>query len=195
MISMITDIKELEKYPDVMSKDQFRRACHISCRKARWLLNSGHIPCVNTGKKTRCYKVQKSDVIKFVENYRANPLLYVMPAHADKRPRKTERGYISLSGVSPAKVIRYYKSTLVNEPEVLTTKRVSELTGYSNNTVLTWRSKGELRGFGKNMIPFRFLKEDLIAFLASDYYDNLIKKSKLHIRMIKEIKRRYGGEE
>ena len=39
--------------PDVMSKDQFYKLCHISKSTARYLLQTGKVPCRYTGKKTR----------------------------------------------------------------------------------------------------------------------------------------------
>ena len=42
-----------EQYPAVISKDQLYRICHISKRKALWLLEHGVIPCEDSGKQTR----------------------------------------------------------------------------------------------------------------------------------------------
>ena len=42
-----------EQYPEIISKDQLYRICHISKRKARWLLENGIIPCEDSGKQTR----------------------------------------------------------------------------------------------------------------------------------------------
>lgn len=49
--------------PDVITKDQLYRICHISKSTALYLLQSGKIPCEYTGRKTRCYKIKKADVI------------------------------------------------------------------------------------------------------------------------------------
>ena len=64
--------------PDVITKDQLYRICHISKSTALYLLQSGKIPCEYTGKRTRCYKIKKEDVIAylndrkvFLENYSA----------------------------------------------------------------------------------------------------------------------------
>ena len=42
----------LEQYPEVVSKDQMYKICHISKRKATWLLENGVNPCQTSGKKT-----------------------------------------------------------------------------------------------------------------------------------------------
>ena len=42
-------------YPEEITKDQFYRICHISKKTASYLLESGIVPCRNSGKKTRKY--------------------------------------------------------------------------------------------------------------------------------------------
>lgn len=56
-----------ESYPATISMGQLYRICHISKRKARWLLEQGIIPCVDSGKKTRRFSIQLEDVIIFLE--------------------------------------------------------------------------------------------------------------------------------
>ena len=53
----------LMEYPEVISKEQVYRICHISKRKATWLLENGIIPCKDSGKKTRRFQVRTIDVI------------------------------------------------------------------------------------------------------------------------------------
>lgn len=50
-----------DEIPDIITKDQLYRICHISKSTARYLLQSGKIPCYYTGKQTRCYKIKKED--------------------------------------------------------------------------------------------------------------------------------------
>lgn len=47
----------LNQYPETVQKEQFRIICHISKRTARYLLQSGLVPCVQSGKKTRNYTI------------------------------------------------------------------------------------------------------------------------------------------
>ena len=62
------DAKEFKRYPEIMSKEQMRIACHISKRTALYLLQFNLIPHTFTGKKTRCYAIKKSDVIAFMND-------------------------------------------------------------------------------------------------------------------------------
>lgn len=67
------------KFPDVMSKEDLRCICHISKSTALYLLTTGLIPSENTGKKTRCYKIKKTDVQFYLQNREANPMMYALP--------------------------------------------------------------------------------------------------------------------
>lgn len=57
MKNLEAHFKEIKKqYPKTMSKDQLYRVAHISKATALYLLQSGAIPCKDTGKKTRRYQ-------------------------------------------------------------------------------------------------------------------------------------------
>ncbi|MFQ7772434.1 MAG: helix-turn-helix domain-containing protein [Anaerovoracaceae bacterium] len=53
---------------DVIDKEQFYKICHISKSTARYLLQSGKVPCKYIGKRTRCYKIKKEDVIDYLKD-------------------------------------------------------------------------------------------------------------------------------
>ena len=53
---------------DIITKEQFYRNCHIGKSTALFLLKSGAVPCEYSGKKTRCYKIKKSDVQKYLKS-------------------------------------------------------------------------------------------------------------------------------
>lgn len=48
---MTYDAKELEQYPEIMNKEQLRKACHISKRTAHYLLKFNLIPTSAPGRK------------------------------------------------------------------------------------------------------------------------------------------------
>lgn len=50
----------LAPYPDPMGRTDFRKACRIGTRTSIYLLQSGLVPCENTGKQTRCYNIAKA---------------------------------------------------------------------------------------------------------------------------------------
>ena len=47
-----------KQYPETISKDQFYRIAHISKATALYLLQSGLVPCIDSGKKTRRYTIR-----------------------------------------------------------------------------------------------------------------------------------------
>ena len=65
--------------PDRITKDQLYRICYISKSTARYLLQSGKIPCYYTGKQTRCYQIKKEDVIAYLEDRKLFPQAYAAP--------------------------------------------------------------------------------------------------------------------
>ena len=69
----------LNSYPEIVTKDQFYRICHISKKTAKYYLDNGFIPCVNSKKKTRRYKIKTQDIVSFLEDRDANPSKYYLP--------------------------------------------------------------------------------------------------------------------
>ena len=70
----------LAAYPDPMSRTDFRKACHIGTRTSIYLLQSGLVPCHNTGKSTRCYRIAKADVADYLRRRAADPARYTPPS-------------------------------------------------------------------------------------------------------------------
>ncbi|MCI7474858.1 MAG: DNA-binding protein [Clostridiales bacterium] len=74
------DYRYLQReYPETISMDQLYRICHISKRKARWLLEHRVIPCQDSGKQTRRFSIRLEDVICFLEQRDAGLLDDVIP--------------------------------------------------------------------------------------------------------------------
>lgn len=67
------------EYPEVITKDQFYRIAHISKATALFLLQSGKVPCKDSGKKTRRYKIRTDDVILYLIDREINPAKYRAP--------------------------------------------------------------------------------------------------------------------
>lgn len=117
---MTYDAKELEQYPEIMNKEQLRKACHISKRTAHYLLKFNLIPHVCTGKKTRCYAIKKRDVIDFMINREVNPSRYIVPTSWYKYGNEDVKPYkIRIQPPlpnDPQKTRRYYESKLADYP-------------------------------------------------------------------------------
>lgn len=175
-------------YPKLISKDQLYRICHISKKTALYLLESGAIPSVNSGKKTRKYKIRLDDVITFLQEREINPLAF-------KPPENYYRGTNSVGSLRrrifiPQELMpearTFFENRFRKYKEVLTTAEVNKATGYSQKTIIDWYEKKEIKCFLiKNKLYFP--KEYLINFLLSERCNGILRKSKLHITLLENL--------
>ena len=131
-------VKDLDRYADVLTKEQMRVVCHISKRKAAYLLQAGLIPCINTGKKTHTYLIGKADVANYLRDREANPDRYrTSPATgASGKNRTAAANCSSLDQLIPPDIMKaYYVDKLLHYPDLLTVVQVKLITGYGENTV------------------------------------------------------------
>ena len=69
----------LNKYPEYISKEQMYQICHISKKLVLFLLESGLVPNIDSGKKTFRFKIKTSDVIQYLKDRDDYPELYKAP--------------------------------------------------------------------------------------------------------------------
>lgn len=180
------DYRYLQReYPETISMDQLYRICHISKRKARWLLEHGVIPCQDSGKQTRRFSICLEDVICFLKQRDAGLLDNVVP-----------RGIFSNSSphqVRPTKQVldetnlgAYLMKCWENWPDMLTTRQASELCGYSVNALNRWRNLGQIQGV-KYRNTLWYSKESLAWWLASAKGQAIAAPSQQHKEWIKEF--------
>ena len=166
---------------EYVTQEQVRQMLHISKRKAKYLLDNGIIPCVNTGKKTRQYRVKVSDI----EYYMHHPYDFTVgmfPSGSTYKPVKKEAVRLDEEVVS-----KYYLKLLSKANDMLSVQEVSELTGYSTSAIYRWIERGFLKSMmflGKHLIR----KENLHSFLISPTYVIFPQKSMKHLEQISEIK-------
>ena len=174
--------------PDAITKDQLYQICHISKSTALYLLQSGKIPCEYTGKRTRCYKIKKKDVIAYLQDRKVFPESYSAPAgwYSGSYPVKMQR---EIPPVVREDMHGFYKELLSKYPDVMTANDVVKLTGYVKTSVNNWCRKGHLKSFKKNGINY-IPKIYLIEFFCSAYFRTIVRKSKWHIYILKEFARR-----
>ena len=58
----------LTEYPEYITKEQMYRICHISKKTCLFLLQSGLVPNIDSGRKTRCYKIKTTDVLQYLRD-------------------------------------------------------------------------------------------------------------------------------
>ena len=170
-----------DELPDIITKEQLYRICHISKSTALYPLKSGKIPCEYTGRQTRCYKIKKEDVIAYLENRKVFPESYSAPA-----------GWYSGScefqmeeEVPPFRLEEmrgYYTDVMMSES-------IADFTDYGKSSVNDWCRRNRLKSFRRgyeNYIP----KIYLIKFLCSRYFRTITRKSRRHIQFLNEFARR-----
>ena len=143
----INDI-DWSKVPDILAKEQVRLLCHCSKRTALYYLKSGKLPCIYSGKKTRCYKIRKEDLMAFIEDRENHPEFYAVPEGWYKESGRTVRQhYSSEIKIDGEDLHEYYRFLLKEYPDVLEVKKVSEITGYAIPIINRWCNKGKVKCF------------------------------------------------
>ena len=174
----------LEQYPIYMTKDQMYRICHISKKTCLYLLESGLVPCMDSGKKTRRFRIKTTDVIHYLEDRDIHPEYYKPQDGYYKQPHIPKPGVLSEHDRLVMK--QFYEKELASWPDVMTIKQVSAFTGYGKTSVERWCNKQYLKSFyikRRYFIP----KEYLIGFLVSWHFIGISVKSDNHRRLDNQI--------
>lgn len=180
----VMEIKEYcnlirRQYPEYVSKEQMCIICHLSKRKAQYLLLNGFVPCITNGKLTHNYKIKIEDIIFYLEDREVEPEKY---RRRTTKIKTNARRYIEIRNNDSVKdtLYEYYTEYYHDYPDVLTVTNIVEMTKYSRNTVLRWLKNNRLASFKvKNL--YRVPKEYLIEFLTCEYFLKLGIKSKKQI--------------
>ncbi|SHO45455.1 hypothetical protein [Anaerocolumna xylanovorans] len=166
-----------DQYTDIITLDQFYRICHISKRKAKWLLENKIVPCKDSGKKTRRFKIKLTDVIEYLKRLDAGEIDAILPvgifSSKCKTPRQRKKIYVDwlceyIHANGTEQLRQFYEKKHKKYPDLLTSKIISQMTGFSTSAVGNWIKGGHLKAFtgSVNRIP----KIYLIDFLCSYYY-------------------------
>ncbi len=187
---MAIDPKTLEAYPMIMTKEQLRIACHISKRTALYLLKYGLIPNKRPSKRSRGYRINKSDVIAYLLDREVNPQKYMPPRrwytyssiYINPKIRR-----LSPEVVADESLLRaFFEEKMRQYPDVLTVQGVADFTGYEKRAVQNWILDHRLRAlhsFNKSYVPKLFL----LDWLCSSDFNSLRYKSDTHYQWILEL--------
>ena len=165
----------LAPYPDPMGRTDFRKACRIGTRTSIYLLQSGLVPCENTGKETRCYKIAKADVADYLRRRLAEPEYYTPPSGWYKNYPAHKPPAFGLNGA-------LLLTDAARQPDVLDARQIAQVTGYASRTVSRWCTEGRLKAFPYQH-TYKVPKEWLLEFLTSEDYNSITRKSKEHYAM------------
>ena len=182
-----------KQYPETISKDQFYRIAHISKATALYLLQSGLVPCQDTGKKTRRYTIRIDDVIFYMIDREEHPEVYAAPRNWYRQrsgrytPRKAvEKKLDELSKKDRKALQKYLEVVLEQYNDLMTVSEVIEVIGYSDTSIHRWCHSKKLKAF-KPSGSFHIPKISLMEFLISQESFDIKRKSWKHILLIKNF--------
>lgn len=175
----------VEKYPNTITLDQFYRICHISKRKAKWLLDNGYLVCRVSGNAKRHYKIQTTDLVEFL--IRTDGLT----KNIDYRGKRfssvkvSRRQHVHYDCVDPQLLEQHLLELWVNEEDILPYSRVRQLVGYTMRTVGRWVAHGKVKAIRILSKPL-ILKESLAQFIAFHTIRYPANLSTVHIELVEQ---------
>lgn len=172
-----------EEYPETITMEQLYRIAHISKRKANWLLTNGVIPCEDSGKQTRRFKIRLDDVIHYLQRVQDRTLNVSIPSgiFASGAMSKPPREYMDCDDLKEQFLADWY-----DVPDMLTIKQASEISGYVGTSILRWVNQKQVKGV---LYHERYLisKESLAEFLSSKQGQDIVQKSEIHRNVIEQF--------
>jgi hypothetical protein len=168
----------INRYPEFVTKNQFYRICHISKNTALYYLRNGFIPCIDSGKKTRRYKIAIKDIVFFLQDRDENPEKYYLPNHYNNpflpreirqykpKPRSDNRSaHCKLKGINEVRdYLQYLELQFADYPDMLTTKQIQQITGHSPTVISLWCKSGQVKYIKQYNIYF-LQKKSVITYL------------------------------
>lgn len=174
------------QYPGYVSLDQFYRICKIAKRSAKYLVDNGIVPAIDTGKKTHRYQIAVDDVITYLRcRDREGSMIPTGLLTSGQREPSTRVSFSRLVALGQESVVaEFFQHTCADYPDVLTTADVVKITGISKSTILKMLETGHLKSISDNprLIPKAYLYEFVATrkFLAlssdSDAYKEVLEK-------------------
>lgn len=173
----------LEEYPSTISMDQLYKICHVSKRKAKWLLEHGVIPCKDSGKKTRRFTIKTVDVVQYLKKLEAGEINTTPPSgtFSSHRPKRK----ISNVRVNTIIFTTFLKKQWIAEPDAMTVEQASVLIGYNKSTISKWIKTKKLQAVAYQR-SYLISKDCLIISLAQTVNENCQHKSKKHTSLIEQ---------
>lgn len=188
-----------------ITKEQFCRICHISKRHAKYLLDSGLVKCMDSGKKTRRYTIQAKDVWAYRIDHDAHPEKYRAPAgYYAAHPSKPKQCFSSsqlsetaepvpFTGQEKSQLYTLWEREAADYADLMTTTDVCNLTGYQSKTIYNWYHHHFIIGFmihRKLLIP----KLSLLEYLSGDTANAIVRKSAKHRTLLCQYRQKVTSD-
>ena len=179
----------INEYPEYVNKEQFYKIAHISKKTAQYLLQSKKVPCIESGKKTRKYKIKVSDIATYMIDRELRPGYYQSSFSNKVNSSHLSFLYCKMCSINESEIEKF-RSYLTKEFEamsdVLTVREISELIGISQKTISRKCTRGDIFSFlisGKRIIP----KAIIVDYLSSYKGFLIIKKSSSYHLLVSDF--------
>ena len=136
--------------------------------------------------ESTAYKLIKYKKVNFEKCREGLLHYYKIPICEIEKLLKEKEAKKFISDEDTETIKYYYANKMLGYPDVIDSKDIQAITGYGKEIVRVWINTEKILGIvtrGK----FHVAKEDLLDFLISPYYSNIIRKSKIHIADFKKI--------
>lgn len=178
----------LDEYPKKISMDQLYRICHISKRKAKWLLENGYIPCKDTGRKTRRFTIQTKDVVSYLTLLETKPeALPPMPVGIFSSNANHQAKANPYLDIDSKKFTAFLQNEWNAVPDMVTVKEASKLIGYACSTITDRISKEQVKAI---LYHCRYLipKDALTKYMAINGNYSICRKTEKHLKLIRKYR-------
>jgi hypothetical protein len=177
-------------YPDYLSLDVLRRVCKISPKSARYLIEHGIIPAIDTGKLTWRYKIKIDDVITYLKQ-REKMGSMIPPGAVSNREKSRKKAGLGVRKsfsqiVDPGheyEVAGYFDHIYTDCDEILTTASFAAMTGLSRDTVLKLARAGTIKSVESSPI-YLIPKQYLLDFVVTRRFLEARSNSELFNRIL-----------
>ena len=177
-----------DKYADFLSLDELSRVCRIAKRSARYLVEHGIIPAIDTGNKTWRYKIKIEDVITYLEKRDKFGSMIPPGAVSSRQKDRVNPHYGNRKSFSEIitqgqenEVAEYFSFIYSDCNDILTTNDIAEMTGLNRGTIMKLAQSGLIKSIEENpkyLIPKQYLLEFVVTrrFLEAKTKSELFKK-------------------
>ena len=177
-----------KQYPNPISLDEMSRVCKIAKRTARYLVEHGIIPAIDTGKITWRYQIAIDDVITYL--YRRDKVGSMIPPGAVTSRYKNRTINITRKSFSQMitqgqewEIAEYFKYIYAADDEILTTADVADMTGLSNNTIIKLARDGYIKAL-TDTPQYLFPKQYLLEFVVTPRFIEIKSNSKVFKKIL-----------
>jgi len=175
------------KYKDPISLDQLRVICKIAKRSARYLVENGIIPAVDTGRKTWRYRIAIDDVIDYLRRRDREGSMIPAGATSSREPSTNKRSY---SQVVPRgqerEVAKYFAEVYADYPDVLTTDDMAAMAGMHKKSFMRILKDGHIKVLAREpryIVPKVYFWD----FIASRQFIDAWSNSDEFIRVLEDF--------